>query len=914
MLGSNDIAEANVISNAYSGQYGQYAGAQVSFITKSGTNQFHGDAVYNWNGRALNADQFFSNQVGQPTPFNNFNQWAAGIHGPIRKDKTFFDADYEGLRNLLPGSSTLTLIPSPQYQAATLANLAADGNAAEIPFYQQIFKVYNSAPGAASATPVTSDGNGGCGTFTGLAAGVPCALQFRTTPPDINKEYLWSGRVDEVFSDNDRGYIRVLRDNGFQPTFASPFGATFNEESNQPQMQGQVSETHVFGPNSVNQFNASVLFYGAVFVPSDASGALSALPTYISFSGSPFSATGALGEPPGFFFPQGRRVFQYQVSDDFSRVAGKHTFRAGLSWVHDTVTDLDFNALAGPINGAITTNLADFFNGGGASTSLTQAFPSSPEQGIKFNTLGGYIADDWKVNDRLTVSMNLRLEHYSNPTCDDNCFSRLANTFTGAADPNATSTPYNQFIVSNQHNAYPNTQAVVWEPRVGIAWRPFHSDKTVVRTGAGIFADGLPGGLAEDAAFNAPSLNAFTIPNGTIAPGVTGSLFGAAAAANQALLSEFKSGGSFNSISQSVPGFVAPNFDSFPSTFKQPTYYKWNFEIEQSVGAKNLLSVNYSGMHGSHIPVGDGGLNGYCPTTVCTSGFAGLPTTAPNAAFGTILQYLSAGNSNYNGLIVSFQRRVSAGLTFTVNYTWSHALDDVSNGGVVNETFGIFQTNANIAFPQNPFNIRANYGNSDYDVRHYFSANFVLSDAFRHAGFKYGPNQVFGGWTLSSNVFLRSGMPFTVVDNSATGTLAGYNYEGTIFASPSGSVPGSCGNSVNSACFTTSQFEPSAAVKGSPTGFGTIGRNSIYGPHFFDVDLALMKDIRIGEHMTFSFGAQAYNAFNHPNFDQPVADISNPLFGTSIAEVAPPTSLLGAFVPGTAASPRFVEIKGVIRF
>ena len=361
MLGSNDIAEANIINNAYSGQYGQYAGSQVAYITKSGTNTFHGNAVYNWNGRELNANQFFSNQVGQPTPFNNFNQWAAAANGPIVKNRTFFDVDYEGLRNLLPGSSTLTLVPSPQFQSATLANLAADGNAAEIPFYQQLFKVYNSAPGVSSATPVISDGDGGCGglSFIGLPAGAPCALQFRSTPPDINREYLWSARVDHHFSDKDSGYIRVLRDNGFQPTYASPFGPTFNEQSNQPQMQGQVSETHVFGPNTVNQFNASVLFYAAVFVPSDPSGALAALPTFIGFSGNSFSPTGAWGEPPfppGFFFPQGRRVFQCQASDDFSKIAGKHTFRVGFTWVHDTVTDLDFNSLGGPIHGALTTN------------------------------------------------------------------------------------------------------------------------------------------------------------------------------------------------------------------------------------------------------------------------------------------------------------------------------------------------------------------------------------------------------------------------------------------------------------------------------------------------------------------------------------------------------------------------------
>jgi hypothetical protein len=920
-LGANDISEANVINNAYSAQYGQYAGSQVAYITKSGTNDFHGDAIYMWNGRAVNANQFFSDSVGQPTPFNNFNQWAAGVHGPIWKNHTFFDVDYEGLRDLLPGSSTLVLVPSPQFQAATLANLAGNGNSAEIPFYQQIFKIYNGAPGVGSATPVTSDGNGGCGAFTGLPAGVPCALQFRSTPASLNHEYLWSARVDHIFSDKDRGYIRISRDNGFQPTYTSPFGPTFNEQSNQPQMAGQISETHVFGPSTVNQFSGSVLYYAAAFQPSNPSGALAALPTFVGFSGNPFSALGAFGEPPfppGFFFPQGRRVFQYQVADDLSKIVGKHTFRLGFSWVHDTVTDLSFNALGGPIHGVITTNLNDFFNGGGANTSLNQAFPSSPEQGLKFNTFGGYVADDWKVTDRLTVSLNLRLESYSNPTCDTDCFSHLTTPFTGASDPNSASTPYNQFIVSGQHNAYPNTQTVVWEPRIGIAWRPFHNEKTVVRTGAGIFADQLPGGLAEVAAFNAPGLNAFTIPNGTLAPGAPGSLFTAAAQANQALLSQFKSGGSFNSISQSLPGFAPPNFTSFPSTFRQPTYYKWNFEIEQSIGSKMLLTLNYSGMHGVHIPVGDQGLNAYCPPSVCPNGFVGLPAAPANPALATVTQYLSAGTANYNGLTISFQRRLSAGLTFNLNYTWSHTLDDVSNGGVVNEPFGNFQTNLNISSPQNPFNIRGNYGNADYDVRHYFSATMVLTDVFRHTGFRWGPNQVFGGWTLSSNWFLRSGLPFTIVDNSALGTLAGLNYgtNGGIFASPLTHLPGACtsASAVNTPCFSTSQFAPSAATNGSPTGFGTMGRNSIFGPHFFDVDIALMKDIRIKEHVTFSFGAQAYNAFNHPNFDQPVADISNPNFGLITAEVAPPTSLLGAFVPGTAASPRFVEIKGIIRF
>ncbi len=439
--------------------------------------------------------------------------------GPDRKNHTFFDVDYEGVRNLLPTASALTLIPSPQFQTATLANLSANGNAAEIPFYQQIFAIYNNAPGAGAATPVAN--NGGCQDFTGLPAGVPCACSSGPRRRSTNTEYHWSARVDHVFNDNDRGYIRILRDNGFQPSFTSPFGKIFNDQSNQPQMTGQVSETHVFGANTVNEFKGSALFYSALFAPSDPSWSSGGAADFCGLLRHSVLAGGRMGRaavPPGFFFPQGRRVFQYQVLDDLSHIRGKHTFRVGFSWLHDNITDLDFQALGGPINGALNTTLTDFFNGGGSNTSLTQAFPSASEAGLRFNTYGGYVADDWKVNDRLTVSLNLRMESYASPTCDTNCFSRLATAFTGTPDPNAGSTPYNQLILSGQHEAYPHTQSLVWEPRVGIAWRPFDSDKTVIRTGAGVFADEIPGGLAENAAFNAPGFNAFTIGNGTLAP------------------------------------------------------------------------------------------------------------------------------------------------------------------------------------------------------------------------------------------------------------------------------------------------------------------------------------------------------------------------------------------------------------
>jgi Carboxypeptidase regulatory-like domain len=910
LLGSNDIAEANVINNAYSGQYGQYAGSQVAYITKSGTNSFHGEAVYNWNGRDLNSNSFFGNQAGIPTPFNNFNQWQTGVSGPIWKNHTFFDFDYEGTHDLLPTAPILNLIPSPQFETATLNNLVAVGNGAEVPFYKQLFAIYNNAPGAASATPQP----GGCegDTFAGLPAGAPCTLGFRSTPPSLLTEYLWSARVDHTFSDKDRAYIRVKRDNGYQPTYTSPFGPQFNSQSFQPSMDGSISETHIFGANTVNEFKGSALYYSAIFAASQPSAELAALPTWVDFSDGSLASAGAFGGPQGYLYPNGRRIFQYQILDDLSHIRGKHTFRVGFSWLHWTVTDLDFASIDGPIHGQIITDLSDFYNGGGPSSVLQQTFPSSLEEGIRMNTFGGYVADDWKVSDRLTVSLNLRLEHYPNPTCDSSCFSRLSGVFTAAPNASAASTAYDQFVTFNQKYAYQNTQIIKWEPRVGIAWKPTHSDKTVIRAGAGVFADVIPGGLAEDSAFNSPTTNPFIVPAPVLAPGVAGSPFTAAALANQALVSGFPSGASFNSLSQATGGlFSAPSFFNFPNTVDNPTYYKWNFEVQQALPGNMVFTANYTGMHGSHILIDNTGLNGYCPASTCPNGFGPLPAAAPNTALGVVNQYLSAANSNYNGLILSLQKRLSAGLSFTLNYTWSHALDDISNGGVANLPFAALATNFSITTPQNPYNLNANYGNSEYDVRDYLSANLVFTDVFRRAGLKWGPNRLLGGWTLSGNWFWRSGLPFTVVDGLDEAALAPYNLSATpIFASPVTKISSSCNNAVNTPCLTPSMF----ATAGALTGFGTMGRNSIYGPHFFDIDASLMKDVKITEKVNFTFGVQAYNLINHPNFDQPVDNLAAPNFGSSILEVGSPTSILGAFFSPGAAAPRFLEIKGKVVF
>jgi len=202
LLGQNDVQEATVVNNGYSVQYGGLAGANVNYVTKSGTNNFHGNVNYFWNGRAMNANSWFNKQnelasavPGGPNPnkqpFVNANQWSASGGGPIVKDKTFFFVDYEGLRVLLP-TSTPVNIPSPAFQAATLANIGAT-DPAQLPFYQQMFSLWNGAPGASAAQ--NSLPNGGCDGTVSIG-GSACALQFRSTAGNFTHEWLLTARLD----------------------------------------------------------------------------------------------------------------------------------------------------------------------------------------------------------------------------------------------------------------------------------------------------------------------------------------------------------------------------------------------------------------------------------------------------------------------------------------------------------------------------------------------------------------------------------------------------------------------------------------------------------------------------------------------------------------------------------------------
>ena len=925
MLGANDVREATVVNNGYSGQYGELAGANVNYVTKSGSNSFHGNAEYFWNGRTLNANDWFNNHTTPVTPraFDNDNQWAASIGGPIVKNKTFFFVDTEGLRLLIPTVQPVN-IPSPPFQAATQANLTSNGNAAEIPFYNQIFALYNNAPGASRAANILP--GGGCGGFTSAALGAaPCALQFQSSISNLTNEWLITTRVDQVIGSNDRAFLHFRYDHGLQASYTDPLATALNAQSTQPDYEGQFQENHTFGASAVNQFILAGSWYGAVFQPANLSAATTTMPYQLVFPGGP--PNGLFYSPGGFFYntwPQGRNVTQYQVEDDYAWQKGNHSLKFGVNFRRNDMTDYTPGGFFGTIPTASFNSLTSFFNG--TTDTFEQAFASRPTEPLALYSLGLYAQDEWAVMPRLKITLSLRAEHNSDPVCQTNCFARLDSSFLDVShDPTQA---YNDVIRTGLNQALPNYQSISWEPRFGFAWQPFGTGATVIRGGIGIFSDIFPGTIATSFDTNSPLKNTFVASGLQLAPGLPGSAQTATTSSNTAFLSGFSSGLNIGQI-ESGPGgslFSPPTFTNSANKIRYPTYQEWNLEVEQAIGSKMSFSINYVGNHGSDLAVLNPGLNAYCNAgpvafqpagvTPClsslgVSSFAGLPTAPPDPRFSTVTEVGNPGVSNYNGLSVSFKRQVSNSLQVQANYTWSHALDDVSNGGFLPFNF---DTNTSILGPQDPYNFRMyNYGNADYDTRHQFNLNYVYNTpTFR--GW-LGPLL---NWTVAGTIFVRSGLPFTAVDGASTLALGSYNYgpaTGLDLFANALVGPLSCGSSATTTpCLTSAQFTSPIAPGGIAT-FGNERRNQLYGPMFFDTDLSLMKNFSIPhwEGAELQIGAQAFNLFNHPNFDQPVNDVSSSQFGSIVRTVGPPTSIFGSFLGGDA-SPRALQIRAQLRF
>jgi hypothetical protein len=380
-----------------------------------------------------------------------------------------------------------------------------------------------------------------------------------------------------------------------------------------------------------------------------------------------------------------------------------------------------------------------------------------------------------------------------------------------------------------------------------------------------------------------------------------------AAASAAAFQTGFANGATLAQLQSAVApvSFSPPGYFSIANQIQASKFAEWSFEIQQQFGSKNVFSASYVGNHGYDIFNRDAKLNASNSLGNYPAGFAGLPLTAPDPRFGVITTLDNSGWSNYDGMILQYRRVLSQGLQGQINYTWSHALDTVSNDGLTL----ILSPATSLTNQLTPNSKSLNYGDADYDERHQISGDLVYALPFRSS--RGALRGMLGGWNLGTKVFFHTGTPFSVIDSRLPGRLSPSTGSTILASAMNPGLTAACGAAaVDAPCLTTSEF----AAAASQTNFGNQPRNSYRAPGYVDTDATLYKTFPLwNEASLLKIGAQAYNLFNHPNFAAPGDNVAVSGFGTITSTVSAPTSPYGAF-EGSAVSGRVLALTGRITF
>jgi hypothetical protein len=908
LLGANEVSEAAVIINAFSPEYGRMAGGQVNLVGKTGTNAFHGNAIYNYNDAIFNAASFFQNATSTPKGRSVANLYAASGGGPIRKNKTFFFVDTEALRYALPSSGTVT-IPTVDLENYALAHALPSA----IPLYQDAIKLWNSAPGLNRAVNITNgtgplqDSNNhlGCGTHTFAATNpyvngtsgprfgidAPCSRIFGTNTSSVNVENLFIARVDHTLTNRQRLSFRYEYDWGLQATSTSPINPIFDSKSSQPQHQGQMTYTYVIKPTLVNTFTAQSSWYTAIFGVLDFSATQAAMPFSLSVEGMTGLGSG---------LPTGRNVGQLQLIDDLSWIKGAHTIKAGVNLRYNKVTDTSI--ASGSQHGSYSlSDIADFasgiVNGTNQGSRFSQSYPVLEAAHIRVASLDWYLTDEWNAAKNVKVQYGLRFEKDRNPACADNCFSRMSTNFLGSGYQAGANVPYNTTIQTGLPTAYAKYEGFMVEPRFGIVYSPFGSGKTVIRAGVGLFSN-LPSASTVSSIFgNAPDKFSPTVTFGNIGPAAdpTSSAY-AAAAAFTTFESSFSKGFTLSQIQAALGkiAFGAPSFTQPAADFIPPKVTEWSLAIEHPLNARNILSVTYSGNHGFNEPVTNGTLDNFLQNPAkFPAGYLDLPLASPDPRFTSVSQGTLIGYSNYNGLSVQLRHAYSYGLVGQIGYTWSHGL---SLGSIYD-----------------PRNLNMGYSNTGIDNRHQLTSDLLWTMPKLKGNLL---EKALGGWTVGGKFFVYSGRPFSVTD-SQIASQVGTNFSATYLADLTdfSAEYKNCGrNSVNVPCLSQSQFVVSTTANPSlQTNYGNTPPNAFYSPGYFDIDGQITKAIRFKERLKLEIGASALNVMNHANFSTPSGTVTSTAVGKISGTVSQPVSIYGSG-QGAIVSGRVIVVTAKFSF
>ncbi len=936
VLGLNSISEVTVNTLSYAVDQGRYGASQVNYVTKSGSNQFHGSLYEIWNGSILNAADYFTDATpGNHKPRSTVNHFGGSVGGPIVRNKLFFFFDSEWVRIALP-IVTATTVPTPAFQDYVLQQLPLGGidsvtgsvyqpSPQSVPFYQKMFSLYGDTNG----TPLVVLGcpfDVGGGPPTIANDGNGCANRQSVSHSSDDHEQVQTARVDYQISEQNTTWFRFQADTGLQAAYTDPINPLFNALSPQPLYSFAAGYTRVFSQNLVNYFNPAFSWYESLFGPSDFQKTLSAFPIVLQGSGAnaPFTTVGGLDNT----WVQGRRASRFFINDNLAWSHGAHELRFGTNTRILRLNDYDFGE--GSVPTVTYTDLPQYIYG--VASTATETFPTSPNEPYDFLNLDLYAQDTWKVKKTLTWTFGIRDTLNSNPWNPHQHIARLSGDF--ASILHDVNQPLNSTIRTGLGNVFSSTPFAILQPRTAIAWQ-FES-KSVLRAGFGVFSDILPGSVADVVGFNPPYVKSFqggllgTVGGTAIAPGVPDSAIDAVVAANRIFSLGFPQGELSCASAQANPATcLSPvAITAVPDgELHAPYFMEWSLGLEHQFGATGSVHAQYVGTRAVNQPYLTQ-VNGY--QTVCDGCFAPYPyTSSTDPRFGAVTQFSTGANSHYNGLQLTAMKRMGRGLTGQINYTWSRCMDTVSNGGFLQFSAG------GILSPL-PGMLARDYGPCDYDIRNNLNAQYVYEFPAKIQNRLLG--YALNGWQISGTVFWHSGIPFSVLSTPYSADGKGIvNGSGPQFASvvpgvplyehnpiPGVTQPGTV-QWLNPDAFVSTVDPSTGACLGgdSPNNcqFGDLGRNALRGPNFAWSDFYITKSFSLTEGVKLRFDTQFFNVFNHPNFALPsmvLAGIpgkpaTQTGFGAITYTTSPPTGLLGVGLGGDS-TPRMIAFQLRLEF
>ncbi|MFN7947159.1 MAG: TonB-dependent receptor [Blastocatellia bacterium] len=855
------VAEFKVQTNTYSAEFGRSGGAVINASYRSGTNEFHGALWEFHRNTVLNAVGFFKPAGGVKPPLIR-NQFGFTFGGPIIKDRTFFFLDYEGFRQIQKNLNFSTL-PTLDQRNGLLTVDVRD------PLTGNVYKAGTAIPMTTFARKVLSELP---------APNVPGATANNYRELVLNRSFndKFNLKLDHKLNDRLNVFTRLShrKSNAFEaPNIPGPSGSNQNGQVNVLNQQLASGLTYAFANSSALEFRLGISRIEAGKKPPLSGGpsmrdlyGITGLPEDRTITGGlttqTISGLSQLGRQATN--PQFQNPFSVNPRVNYTFNFGRHSLKAGYEYlavntdVQDTNPLMGLDTYAGQFSrptGAASNNLynlADFMFGARSQYELANLLVVNLRQRLHF----AYVQDDFKLSPKLTLNLGLRYE-FATPIYEDK--DRLSNydPVTNSIIQAKSGSLYDRALVDPDYNNF--------APRLGFAYNLM--DKTVVRGGYGIgyvYFNRI--GSANLLATNFPQITRANIPQSPTLPRCKGTETGLALE------------GCFRATQDGYPSGLPNNVTLYiPRDTRTAYIQNWQVSVQRELGANMLLDVAYVGNHAVKlILLAD--LNQARPNNVGESLL--VNARRPITGFRSISAVLPAAFSNYHALQLKFERRFSKGLYLLNSFTWSKAIDNVSQV--------LEDPNGNAGNPQSLYNIGADRGLSAYDEPFNNTTSFVWELPFGRGrmwatNLNGGLEELLGGWSLSGVNTMRSGQTINLryapsALGSVTANLPSFlggvalrpNITGDVLAPGSERTIDNYFNKNNISIPSVNQP------------FGNAGRNIARSDSFYQFDLGLQKSfpLPINEATRVEFRAEFFNLFNKTNFGAANPDRSAGAFGT----------------------------------